>query len=252
MAHSEIEELIEGDIISSLDLAMFDDKDIANIILQRSGVLYDIPRGGRIIRSWVAGDPEPLMKVVADKGRDIVRRALAMTYLEYVELRGHIAKFKPSSMADIGCGYGFIDLFIWRDFKADLVLIDIEESENRNFGYQDQGAGYSNLATAKAFLVSNGVPATAVSLINPKDADLAQSPKVDVAVSLLSCGFHYPLSTYTTYLLTKLKPGGGLVVDIRERSLSSQLEAIGEIGQVVDRYTHMDGTNRTVIERWSS
>jgi hypothetical protein len=53
---------------------MFEEADVANIILQRSRVLYDVPKGGAVIRNWVAGNTAPLMAVVADKGLDIVRR----------------------------------------------------------------------------------------------------------------------------------------------------------------------------------
>lgn len=189
------------------------------------------------------------MAVVADKGLDTVRRALAIMYIEYQDLRPHLARFNPKTVADIGCGYGFIDLFIARDFDTDLVLIDIEESETRKFGYRNDGAGYSNLGTAKTFLAANGIPPDAVTLVNPRKADVLATQGIDVAISLLSCGFHYPLSTYGAYLTRNLRHGGGAIVDIGEKSLPEQMGAITEIGRVVDQYFHVKGTNRTVIQR---
>ncbi len=249
MSRAEIEKIIQSDLIGALDLSMFEEADVANIILQRSRVLYDVPKGGVVIRNWVAGNTAPLMAVVADKGLDIVRRALAIMLIEYRDLRPHLARFTPKTVADIGCGYGFIDLFIARDFDCDLVLIDIEESETRKFGYRNDGAGYSNLGTAKAFLAANGVRADAITLVNPRKTDVLATQSIDAAISLLSCGFHYPLSTYSDYLTRNLRDGGGVIVDIGEKSLAEQMDAITEIGHIADHYFHVKGTNRTVIQR---
>lgn len=249
MEHAEIEKLVHSDIILSLDLTMFDEIDIANIVLQRSSVLYDVPFAGRIIRSWVRKDPKPLQRVVQEKGHDIVRRALAFAYLEFEKLQPKLVEFDVRSLADIGCGYAFIDLFLWRSFDCNLTLIDIESSETRGFGFASEGAGYSNLAKAQDFLLKNGVPEEKIVLINPKQDNLLGPPDIDVAISLLSCGFHYPLSTYGSYFSEKLKPGGGVIVDIRERDSGLQADDIAHIGAVLQKYSHMEGVNRTVIKR---
>ncbi|MEJ6403103.1 class I SAM-dependent methyltransferase [Yoonia sp. 2307UL14-13] len=246
---ADIEAVLETDVITSLDLDMFDDADIANIILQRSGVLYDVPRGGRIIRQWVDHDPAPLHAVVAEKGHDITRRAIAMLYLEYQDLRAYLAQGQIKRVADIGCGYGFIDLFISRDLGADLLLIDIEESPNRDFGFRDEGAGYSDLQKAVTFLTANGVAADKITAINPNKDDLMATAPVDLAISLLSCGFHYPLATYDTYFAENLKPGGMVVVDIRNRGADGQADAIGRIGTVSEAYDLLKGTKRTLIRK---
>lgn len=246
---ADVEAVLDNDVITSLDLDMFDDADIANIILQRSGVLYDVPRGGRIIRQWVDHDPAPLHAVVAEKGRDIIRRAIAMLYLEYQDLRPHLGPDKITRVADIGCGYGFVDLFICRDHDPDLILIDIEESSNRDFGYRDEGAGYSDLQKAVTFLTANGVAADKITAINPNKGDLMATQPVDLAISLLSCGFHYPLATYDTYFAKNLAPGGMVVVDIRNRSADGQADAIGRIGAVSEAYDLLKGTKRTLIRK---
>jgi SAM-dependent methyltransferase len=228
---------------------MFDDTDILNVVLQRSQVLFDVPRGGRLIRKWTDGDGAPLEHVIDQKGDELVKRAIAMTYIEYQTLRQHLPASDISSVADIGCGYAFIDLFISRDFSADLTLIDIEESEVRDFGFQQEGAGYSNLRKARAFLVANGVPSDKISLVNPNKTDVTTSADVNLAISLLSCGFHYPVATYSAYFAKKLTKGGTVILDIRDKNFSEQADAIAQIGDVTEKYEVARRTKRFVISK---
>jgi len=42
------------------------------------------------------------------------------------------------------------------------------------------------------------------------------STSIDVVVSILAWGFHFPISTYLPAVYQALKPGGILIVDIRK------------------------------------
>ncbi len=244
-----LQDLINSDVIASLDVGMFDDTDILNVVLQRSQVLFDVPRGGRLIRRWTDGDGVPLQNVIDQKGYELVKRAIAMACIEYQTLKAHLPASSISSVADIGCGYAFIDLFINRDFSADLTLIDIEESEVRDFGFQQEGAGYSNLRKAKAFLVANGISPEKISLVNPNKTDVTTTAEVDLAISLLSCGFHYPVSTYSAYFAKKLRQGGTAILDIRDKNFAEQADAIAQIGEVSEKYEIVRRTKRFVVSK---
>jgi len=124
----------------------------------------------------------------------------------------------PAKIADIGCGYAFADLILYRRYNCDIVLIDIEESTDRHFGFQSKGAGYASLEKAQEFLVKNGVPKEKIILINPNKQDVAEIGQVDLAISLASCGFHYPVETYDAFFKTQISSGGGVVLDIRKGS----------------------------------
>jgi hypothetical protein len=66
-------------------------------------------------------------------------------------------------------------------------------------------------------LVKNGVPTDKIRTTNPgtgSSPDVHDS-NVDLIISLLSCGFHYPLKTYTEFALRALQPGGIFVFDMR-------------------------------------
>ena len=98
------------------------------------------------------------------------------------------------------------------------MLIDIEESDSRHFGFAEEGAGYASLERARDFLVANGVPAEGITLVNPRHEDVSKVAPVDLAISLISCGFHYPASTYEDFFRNNVNPGGAIVLDIRKGS----------------------------------
>lgn len=208
----------QSEAIRALDLSVFEDDDLLNLILQRSEVMYDIPRSGRIIRAWNAGDEGPIREVVANLGLEVARRAAAVIHAEYQSLAADLKASKPKRIADIGCGYGLFDLFAARDSKASVVLIDIEHNTRRHFGFAEQGAAYSNLATARRLLEANGVAAKRIETVNPQTQDLTALKPVDLAISFLSCGFHYPVSAYSEFFTTQVTPKGVIMLDVREAS----------------------------------
>jgi SAM-dependent methyltransferase len=220
--------------ISFLDLSCFDPKDYLNLILQRSEVMFDIPKSGRIIRAWNRGDMGPISAVIDDMGVKIAQRAAGMIHAEYLAIEELLKELKPKRIADIGCGYGFFDLFAAKSLKAQVVLIDLEQNEHRHFGFKDEGAAYSSLKVARQLLMANEVPAKNFECVNPRDTSPATIKPVDLVVSFLSCGFHCPVDTYLPMLDKALKPGGSAIFDLRETTASEQAEKLAQFGAVTD------------------
>jgi SAM-dependent methyltransferase len=221
-----------GTDVEGLVLDGLASSDLANIILQRSEVLADLPRPGKIIRAWESGDDRPMLAQVQRLGTDIARRAATVIAAEYAALRPVLAEAPPQRVGDIGCGYALFDLFLARDFAADLLLIDIEMNERRHFGFQEQGAAYASLAVARALLQANGVAAGRIVTLNPARADVLQAGKVDLAVSFLSCGFHYPVDAYIPFFETCLNPGGRIILDLRAGTADTQQARLAHLGTV--------------------
>ncbi|MDO5647393.1 cyclopropane-fatty-acyl-phospholipid synthase family protein [Paracoccus sp. (in: a-proteobacteria)] len=206
--------------------------DLAHLILQRSQVLADVPQAGQVIRAWSNGDAAPLMAQVDRLGADVAARAFDGIAAEYEGLRDVLAELAPARIADIGCGYAFFDLLAWRNLGCDLVLIDTETNDHRYFGYAKQGAAYSNLTTAARFLKGNGVPDAALTVVNPDRHSLRDTGPVDLIVSFLACGFHWPAASYLDYFRTNLRPGGAILLDLRDRSAAQQLEELAPLGRI--------------------
>lgn len=220
--------------ITGLDLTCFDKGDYLNLILQRSEVMFDLPKSGRIIKAWNDGDNAPIARVVDDMGDAIARRAAGVIHAEYRAIAPLLRELKLKRIADIGCGYAFFDLFAAKDLKSEVVLIDLEENEHRHFGFKSEGAAYSSLARARQLLESNGVAAKKIETLNPRETAPETIKPVDLAVSFLSCGFHYPVDLYLDFLDRALKPGGAAIFDLRERTADEQAAKLARFGMLTD------------------
>jgi len=200
--------------VSDADFSMFDDADVANLILQRS----EVGEVGQEIRDWIDGDDAPLQAYARANRDTVLTEALEVARRECEFFVKATDNPKPTRIADIGCGYAFADLFLYHRYKSDIVLIDIEESKDRHFGFAESGAGYASLEKAVLFLTSNGVPEDKITTINPNKQNVTDIGMVDLAISLASCGFHYPVATYESFFGKQISKGGAIVLDIRKGS----------------------------------
>lgn len=232
MQISTIEAMSDDPAIAALDMSVFGRADLLNMILQRSEVLYDSPSGVRAVRGWMAGDHHDIEAEVDRLGVTVARRTAAVILGEYRAMRDTLLALGPRRVADIGCGYALLDLFLYRDCAPDLVLIDIEANEGRHFGFAEEGAAYTSLAVARAFLTANGVPDDRIATVNPTRDDLGALPAVDLAMSIASCGFHYPVGTYMDFFRGSVTPGGTVLLDLRRSTFAAQAPALEALGQL--------------------
>jgi SAM-dependent methyltransferase len=163
---------------------------------------------------------------------ELVRRAAAFIYLEYQQLKPIFEMRRPGKVADIGCGYALFDLFLAHDYECDVVLIDLETNENRHFGFKSEGAAYSSLSATRRFLEENNVPSKAITTVNPETEDENKHGDLDYAFSFISCGYHYPWTTYRTFFETAVKPDGRIILDIRSHKLADAMLEFSDFGYV--------------------
>ncbi|KPN64030.1 hypothetical protein SAMN04488527_1359 [Aliiroseovarius crassostreae] len=231
----------DTDTIASLNISAFSQTDVLNLILQRSAIIMDHPQRHQLIRKWSNGNDAPLLEVIEEMGaKTLIRRAIAFIHLEYQELKPVLESSPPKAVTDIGCGYAIFDLFLARDFKCKLTLIDLESSEDRHFGFKERGSAYSNLDVAKKFLTDNGVAKSKITTINPLKSSVEKVKNQDMAVSFISCGFHYPWSTYAAFFRDSVKPGGQIILDVRKRTYErtmAELQAYGDVQALDEEFT---------------
>lgn len=70
--------------------------------------------------------------------------------------------------------------------------------------------------------------------MNRLDTPPEEIAPVDLVVSFLSCGFHYPVDTYLPMLDKALKAGGSAIFDLSETTESEQVEKLAQFGPVTD------------------
>lgn len=122
---------------------------------------------------------------------------------------------------DIGCGLGVINLHVHRHYEgdepSDYYLLDRTDlADGLSYGFKNRGEFYNSLSLTKALLSLNGIPERSIHLIEaPCDLENEIPNRLDLVLSLISWGFHYPLSTYLDPVCTLLNPEGRLILDIR-------------------------------------
>jgi SAM-dependent methyltransferase len=236
----------DSEAVAGLDLSCFSETDLVNLILQRSEILADHSRRPkRIIRAWVAGDDGPVREAAAWLGADAARRAAGFVYLEYCALRPLLRRLAPRHVADIGCGYGFFDLFLQAEFNCSVTLIDTEDTDARHFGFKAQGASYASLPVARRLLTGNGCPPDRIATLNPGRDAIDTLRGVDLAVSFLACGFHFPWQVYAGFFQHALVPDGSVILDLRQHRAERDVQALGRIGTVEE----IGGTTSAKVRR---
>ena len=119
-------------------------------------------------------------------------------------------------LIDVGAGMGGVDVLLFKYYNGvpDLVLLDADRvDEGITYGFSARPSAYSKKSEVKEFLISNGVPRDKFTCIKQFPAP---SHQYDLILSLISCGFHYPLSVYMSNIKAGLKPEGVLIIDIRK------------------------------------
>jgi len=154
---------------------------------------------------------------------------------------GDIEDSDPLNVLDIGCGVGGIDWAIYKRasippvMDTSLHLLD-KDGDYVKYGYKhakDTGF-YNKLMLTRDFLVSNGVPPDRITCYTPEMVD--DIPECNLIVSLISCGFHYPVDVYLSLIMRCLSPKGVLVLDIRKGSKQEYLKRLFKKSQCLREY----------------
>jgi SAM-dependent methyltransferase len=129
---------------------------------------------------------------------------------------------KTKTVLDIGCGIAGLDLLLYQRLTSpSLYLLDKTSVENTIwYMFSDKSAFYNSLEVAKETLMINGVPERKISLIDAPESgviDIA-SGSIDLIVSTISWGFHYPVKTYLESAEKLLSQEGVLILDIRKNT----------------------------------
>jgi hypothetical protein len=120
---------------------------------------------------------------------------------------------------DIGAGLGGIDILLHNYYSnlghpPKIFLLDKNKvDENIKYGYSNTPSAYNNLSLAEQFFHMNNIPVEDCRFVT-------EYPKVtfDIIISLISCGFHYPISEYISYIKHSIHTKTVVIMDIRKFS----------------------------------
>ncbi len=128
---------------------------------------------------------------------------------------------RVGSILDIGCGLAGIDALLHERYGNPMInLLDetgVVPDEKDRAGFKTHGMRpYNDMSVARELLVLNGVKAQNIQEW-PIGYSLGPIP-CDLCISLLSWGWHYPVSTYLDLAWDSIVEGGRLILDVRANS----------------------------------
>lgn len=123
---------------------------------------------------------------------------------------------------DIGCGIAGIDVLIDQHNKGsdlEIYLLDKSKVDKKiDYGYNKSSSFYNSLSIARSLLIENGIDASRIHTQEVDDScKIHFNEKFDIIISLISWGYHYPVSTYLDQVYEMLKKGGILIMDIQNK-----------------------------------
>lgn len=122
---------------------------------------------------------------------------------------------KCESILDIGCGLAGISVQLHHYYdNPKLYLVDKNKiSYKVRYGFSDEESYYNSFEILNEIMMLNDV--TNYELIDPEN-DFSIIKDVDIIISLLACGFHFPLYFYFGRIFQSISKNGIFVCDIRK------------------------------------
>ena len=164
------------------------------------------------------------------------------------KLLPHIPK-ETLSILDIGCGIAGLDIILNEYLKPNKIyLLDKTKIEKKIwYGFKKSGAFYNSLELAKKTFELNGVNTNIIELIDaPIDGNIPlEKESIDLVISTISWGFHYPIKTYIKSVLSLLKKKGVLIIDLRlSKNTKTELDELSKFFHV--EIIDMENTFKTI------
>jgi hypothetical protein len=155
-------------------------------------------------------------------------------------------KSKPTNLLDIGCGLAWESRMFGNQFNTELWLIDGDANNNKDKDSNSKETKYHESANSFLFYHTLELLDTELKKLNTPnyhliDCNMLNIPndvKFDLITSWLSCGFHYPVSTYKELILKHSHKDTRVIVDLRTLGKGQDpiLESGVKIVSILQRY----------------
>jgi len=155
----------------------------------------------------------------------------------YLSIKPSLPSVYTPRVLDIGCGIGVYHVYIHRHyggrsehFLVDRALYQIgqkgyeKHSKHGGFNSVRKMPFYTSDTCAHEIAMSNGFTESNWHWVNATEENVRSIGQVDLAMSMLSWGYHYPVDTYADAVRSVLKPDGRLLITLRQ---SAQLKTQG-------------------------
>lgn len=155
---------------------------------------------------------------------------------ENFELTDAYLSSAPAKILDIGCGLAWESRMFNQKYGTHLTLLDGDYDNNAQDGRVQKQARYSESAQDFAFYYRldflkqqlDQLHTQNYELVDCNNINIEHNVKFDLITSWVSCGFHYPVSTYRDLIEKHSHADTVVVMDLR--ILAKQPEPIMDAG----------------------
>jgi SAM-dependent methyltransferase len=134
----------------------------------------------------------------------------------------------PKRILDIGCGYAHISEMFQKKYGTELYLLDGDISGNSahtsraaKYGAVEDFMFYVSTDDLKKEWDRKGMHYT---FLDANNIDIPNNVEFDLVYSWISCGFHYPVSTYKKLIQKHTTAQSTIIMDFRRKSLNEQMK----------------------------
>ena len=137
-------------------------------------------------------------------------------------IRDHLPE-ECKSVLDIGCGLGITDLCLFEHYgRSDGIhfyLFDKTEFADRlYFGFKDNAGVSNDLEMTKNLLIDYGISPSKLTTIEADKNNLLGLKGIDLVISSIAWGFHFPVSTYLEEVVNLMGENSVLILDLRSNT----------------------------------
>ncbi len=150
---------------------------------------------------------------------------------ENFEILDRYLQVPPTRILDIGCGLAWESRMINEKYQTELWLLDGDSSKNTDKLASAKDINWHETADEFLFYHTFDVLESELKklgtknykLIDCNNINIPSDVKFDVITSWLSCGFHYPVSTYKELMLKHSHENTKIIVDVRSHVKTKEL-----------------------------
>jgi len=133
---------------------------------------------------------------------------------------------KPKTILDMGCGLGRMSVYmnsIMKDESIHYILADSTQEipEKMRYGWNPSGGFYNDLKLTSDFCKLNGL--SNFETFDLKNNDLTKLTSVDLIMSFLCVGFHYPIDMYMDKFKQIISPRGVMIFGVRKQKYDKSI-----------------------------
>jgi SAM-dependent methyltransferase len=141
----------------------------------------------------------------------------------FERIDGYIGR-PPRRILDVGCGFAKTSELFQKKYGCELYLLesDISNSPGKRigkWGTAESFQWYLPIDRLREAWDSQGMTYT---LVDGANLQVPNGVKFDVVYSWLSCGFHYPVSTYKKFIQDHITDDAIIIMDFRGNLTAQQ------------------------------